>query len=364
MVIVLLMLRRASLWIGRTLFVSSLFAVNIFAQSGSTASAASVTADLAVEISTSAFGGQRLQLYDWTLDTLRVRVKEGDDVKSLLRKQGIRPDGHAIGLFYRLNPEISDADLLAVGTDVLVPLIRVGAVRSNLQNLADAQDSSNFQRYLYSRPRWSIAVSADTSYKESLVDQATRISVLTDSLRAIGLTRAESAELARAATAITRDIAQITRSSIPLEPSTRATISANLDVYEAAVNAALVSAPVGDSLRRTAQVLRANTGAHARAAADGANHKSVFVFEVIDTMGQDRANVVIVCAIPLVPKDASRQIRLTKRSVGDIIGKLDLGQWVVWAEDFAGNKVSTEIRITVTRDNEANRSTLITRRNE
>jgi hypothetical protein len=275
------------------------------------------------------------------IDTARVQVKQGENVKLLLRRRGIRPDAHAIGLFYRLNPQVSNANTVAVGSSVLVPTItRLDGERSD----------SGLQTY---------AIITDTTYKAAIDDHAARISELGSKLRESRDGTTENA-LGTESIAIASAAKRITNSSIPLDPGTRERVESDLTIYQHQINGAVAGTANLDSVRSSARVVAADLSVHARVADRGRNHLAQFEFSVVDTTGLDRSLVVIICAIPLTPTDATRRVRIYKDKAGPKIWNLDAGPWLVWVEDLNGHDISTmHLPIDVRGDPDADRATLI-----
>jgi hypothetical protein len=57
-----------------------------------------------------------------------VRVRRGDDIKSLLRSNNIRPDAQALAFTAQLNPTVSHLDNLSVGARLVLPTVRRASV--------------------------------------------------------------------------------------------------------------------------------------------------------------------------------------------------------------------------------------------
>jgi hypothetical protein len=262
------------------------------------------------------------------LDLTRVAVREGDDAKSLLRSRGIRPDGHAIALFYLLNPGIRDADVLVVGSSVIVP------------KPALAQDDA-----ISSMGRVTYAVIADTSYKITVPERAARIAELTDSLRSITTSRSQGRALQATSQAITNSAHVLTQSANPLPEGAGADLERSLDAYEKQITEAIESGgQVPDSLRRAGRYAAAQVRQHATASVAGRNHVARLDFNVVDTQGNDRSNVKIGYIRPLWEADRSRAGFVVKLAPGKIGEDMDLGYWTLWVEDLTARVISIERR--------------------
>jgi hypothetical protein len=300
-----------------------------------------MTEDLTVEVHREGRVVTLIPEWGLVIDTARVQVKQGETVKLLLRGRGIRPDSHAIGLFYRLNPQVSNANALAVGSSVLVPTI-----------IHSDGEPSGSRALTY-------AIITDTTYKAAIDDHAARISELGNKLSESREGTTENA-LGTESIAIASAAKRITNSSIPLDPGTRERVESDLTVYQSQINGAVAGTANLDSVRSSARVVAADLSVHASAADKGKNHLAQFEFTVVDTTGLDRAPVVIICAIPLIPTDATRQVRIYKDKAGPKIWSLDAGPWLVWVEDLNGNDISTKhLPIDVRGNPDADRAALI-----
>lgn len=311
-----------------------------------TRDSAAIATNAKVEIRSAGRTLRELAPEDVTVDTISVIVRRGDDVRSLLRSQGIRPDGHGLAIFYDLNSQIPDADELAIGSSVVLPKI---VLRDRAETLSSR--------------KVTFAIVADTSYKATLRLQATRIAQLTDSVRQGGTDPALAAALDSTARAITRSMRAISESSIPLTAANGAKMERELEEYQNRVAATLETRGAhSDSLRLAGRMVAADVKEHASASRAGRNHTARFEFGVVDTSGADRSKVVIVYAVPLYVADRSSASTIVKLNPGIVAADLDVGRWIVWVENMKGDTVSIAPKeIKVRSDGHSNRDTLIAR---
>ena len=257
-----------------------------------------------------------------------VKVRAGDDVKSLLQAKGIVPDAQAIGRFYKLNPQVSNANALKVGSSVFLPVIRN-------QDSAISDDDAN---------HWVIR--ADTTYKKMMGDRAELLLRLARQLANRPGATVGDKKLSAISVGIASQARTIARSSIPLDSSTLTRIEADLSASEEQLSNALGNGTNIDSAIATAELVTSALKPHARASREGLNHAATVGFSVIDSSGNERANVMIVCALPMEPANSGKQQRIPKL-LGDsnpVTATLDLGPWIVWVEDLKDSVISTSRR--------------------
>jgi hypothetical protein len=110
-----------------------------------------------------------------------VRVREGDDIKSLLRSHNIRPDAQALALTAQLNPRLSHLDNLDVGEHLLLPAVnraspalkfadastRIAITTAPLERAAIARSLSELNTQLDAAPAMNVALDVVTSLRSS-----------------------------------------------------------------------------------------------------------------------------------------------------------------------------------------------------
>lgn len=260
---------------------------------------------------------------DLVMSTRDVTIKPGDQVKSLLREQGIVPDASAIWLFYRLNPLIVDADDLTIGSSVKLPSIdRPGS---------NAGATTG---------RVSFAVVVDTSYKAVLRDQARQIAQLTDSLRKLEQPSAERRLIVQNADSITASTNAIVQSSIPLSAETVVELSHDLHQYKELVGAAISETASNEKVAVAGKQVAVHATELAKATTKGVNPRATVEIAVRNTQGAPRTNVKIVYVRPIYESDRARFESIVNTDPADVSSTMDLGPWRMWVEDLTGTEVS------------------------
>jgi hypothetical protein len=258
------------------------------------------------------------------VDSARLTVHRGDDVKSLLLDRGIRPDGHAIAWFYQRNPQVRNADSLTVGSSVVLPII------AGKETTSRATGS-----------RVTYALVADTTYKRVIAEQAERIAQLTDTLRKTHRDAPVVSTLQANSERITAAARTLNRSSIPLSSEAGKSLSRDLREYETQVSEAVRSGTlVDDSVHRTGRYVADEASAHARVAKRGGNHRARLEFQVVDSTGKNRRNVRIAYVRPFYEDDSTQVGYIVILDAANGADDFDLGPWRVWVEDLKAKEIS------------------------
>lgn len=260
---------------------------------------------------------------DLVMNTKDVTIKSGDQVKSLLRESGIVPDASALWLFYRLNPLISDADNLAIGSSVKLP------------SIDDSGSGSGA-----TAGRVSFAVVVDTSYKAVLRDQAKQIAQLTDSLRKLEQPSPERRLIVENAISIRASTNAIVQSSIPLSAETVVELSNDLHQYKELVGAAISEAGSNEKVAVAGKQVAVHATELAKATTNGENSRATVEIAVRNTQGAPRSNIRIVYVRPIYESDRTRFESIVNTDATDVSSTMDLGPWKMWVEDLTGTEVS------------------------
>lgn len=269
----------------------------------------------------------------------QVPVREGDDVRSLLRAQGVLPNADALAAFYRLNPRVADIDTIKIGTLVNVPKV----LRRHDQ--------------LTSHLGAPFIVLADTAYRPILARHAAEIDRASRLLPQSGDSRART--LARASTSITTSAKQIADAPIPLDPQSQERVTSDLGQYSAALRQVAAGTVREDSALTIAGHVKADLAVHAAAAVAATNSRASIRFDVIGTGGVPRSGLVVVCDYP-VPTSFSRKMYFEKSGEAFVLAQLSLGRWIVWVEDLSGHEVSLSRRpFRIDASNDAYAETLV-----
>jgi hypothetical protein len=277
-----------------------------------------------------------IQSGEVSMDTTRLTVRSGDEVKSLLKQRGIVPDASAIALFYQLNPRVRDADALTVGSSVTVPTLK-------------AQNAEG----VVTRGRVTYAVLADTAYRTELVEKAKRLTQLTERLRTESNDPLAARRIDASADKIEGDIRTVARSSIPLSHETATDLSASLDAFQKGVEESLKNQGSAHAkLSETGTHVAAEAAAIAAASRTGTNMRAEVPVEVIDTTGQSVGNVMIAYARPMFAKTGPPKERFAKVDRAQFKKSMDIGRWTMWVENFTKVSLSDSLTVTVTNPSE------------
>jgi hypothetical protein len=279
------------------------------------------------------------------LDTARVIVKSGDNLKSLLRAHRIVPNAAAIARFYELNPTVHDADQLEIGSSIILPVV--------WRDPNAAESSAH---------RISVALLADTSYKEALREQARVIRELSDSLTVLTGRSVAATTLASNSYSITKGARTISESSIPLSRETLVELASSLALYEEQMETALGRTQNARHVALAGSHVATQVIEAAAATQAGENARTTIDLDVLDNRGASQDNVRVVYARPLYEQDASRRESLIKSARGRTKHTVGVGPWKMWVEDLDGNEVSLRRELIRVRPDPLQEVTLIVKR--
>lgn len=263
---------------------------------------------------------------EYELVVRRVRVRAGDQLKDLLQREHVLPNGDALSVVYNLNPDLKNADDLQVGRDLLIPSAKV----SDQGDMRPADGAT-------------IVVEADSSGRDSVVMHADSISATAAAAVAAAgpeLSRAERRAALAAFETVSSSLKSVSEAAIPLsgealeqvqrEGAAVAAISQRSAQGESPLtqeDVRVVRAAASDLMVKQATAVRAmNTVVSVEIntfASDGTPRRNLQVFVVPHALASDPG--------------ARRPLAVVSSPARDQLPEAD---YDAWAEDAAGRRVT------------------------
>ena len=251
-----------------------------------------------------------------TLDSRTVVVREGDNLKAILQREGIRADGEALALVRHMNPQLTQLDKLQVGEALTIPTVSALAV----MNRRDV----------------SFVVIVEPERREALAEVTNAIKESAPDV--ISASQAGAiARLTRSLNDIRSSLDVFSRAAIPLTGEALAQVTAE---GEALNRVLIAAAEMGRNLtsaeEAVLEAVRSDYEAK-RSVVEGALGLDVEIEVVTRDGNQPRCNLAVYIAPLALPE---RRRRLTIPSSPATDKQVTVADYKLWAENQNAEVVS------------------------